>query len=303
MGCPQHDVDEVGEFTKDRGHRPQHPLDSLVGRQEPESERDELALDRELILVEIGIDERHVGDAVRDQVDLGVGDVVDVAKERAGTLGHHDQAGRELGDLTEHAALLGAGLLEHGVQRRDDRHPQVAQQADDMAAGRAAEDAVLVLEADDVGVGEIEEIGRPQVRVELLFLDLEPDFRRVVVTLGNVVDRHDEAIRAGILGGDRRAEVVGEGRDAALSRQVIADERDLLDLAVPFHRGCRNPKETQSLGPRARRNEFAGPAIQGRIITRRGRQTKHGSRRGCRGCRNSVVVRHAGQRLRAGAGH
>ena len=81
MGCPQHDVDEVGKFAKDRGHRPQHPLDSLVGRQQTERERDELALDRELILVEIGIDERHVGDAVRDQVDLGVGNVVDVAKK------------------------------------------------------------------------------------------------------------------------------------------------------------------------------------------------------------------------------
>ena len=138
--------------------------------------------------------------------------------------------------------LLGAGVLEDGVQRRDDRHPQVAQQPYDVAAGRTAEDAVLVLEADDIGVGEIEEIGRPQVGVDLLLLDFEPNFRRVVVPLRNVVDRHDETIRPGVLGGDRRAEVVGESRDAASSRQVIADECDLLDLAVPFHHGLWKPK-------------------------------------------------------------
>ena len=180
-----------------------------------------------------------------DQVDLGVGYVVDFAQEDAGTLGHDDHAGRELADLTEHTALLGAGILEDGVQGGDDRHAQVAQQTDDMAAGRTAEDAVLVLEADDIGIGEIEEIGRSQVGVELLLLDFEADFGRVVVTLRNVVDGHDETIGPGILGGNRRADVVGESRDAASSRQVIADECDLLDLAVPFHRGCRNPKETQ----------------------------------------------------------
>ena len=79
--------------------------------------------------------------------------------------------------------LFAGGIAEHGVQRGDDRHPQVAQQPHDVAAGRAAEDAELVLEADDVGIGEIEEVGRPQVRVDFLLLDLEPHLRRVVVTL------------------------------------------------------------------------------------------------------------------------
>ena len=95
---------------------------------------------------------------------------------------------------------------------------------------------ILVLQADDVGVGEVEEIGRAQVRVELLLLDLEPDLGRVFVTLGESLTGTTKQSGPGILGGDRRAQVVGEGRDAALPRQVIADERDLLDLAVPFHR-------------------------------------------------------------------
>ena len=55
----------------------------LFGDSSPKVERDELALDPELILVKVGIDERHVGDAVGDQVDLGVGNVVDVPEKRA----------------------------------------------------------------------------------------------------------------------------------------------------------------------------------------------------------------------------
>ena len=152
-------------------------------------------------------------------------------------LRHDDHAGRELADLAEHPALFGAGVLEDGVQGGDDRHPQVAQQPYDVAAGRTAEDAKFVLEADDVGIGEVEEIGRPQVGVDLLLFDLESHFGGIVVPLRNVVDRHDETVRRRVLGGDRRAQVVRESRDAAPSRQVVADECDFLDLAVPFHHG------------------------------------------------------------------
>ena len=110
-------------------------------------------------------------------------------------------------------------------------------QPDDVAAGRAAEDSVFVLKADDIGVGEIEKIGSPQVRVDLLLFDFEPHFGRIVVTGRDVVDRHDEAVRPGILGRDRGAKVVSEGRDSAFPRQIVADECDFLNLAVPFHDG------------------------------------------------------------------
>ena len=104
-----------------------------------------------------------------------------------------------------------------------------------MAAGGTAEDAVFVLEADDVGVGEVEVIGRPEIGIELLLLDLEPDLRGIVVALGEIVDRNHEAIGAGKLGGDRGADIVREGGDAALARQIIADEGDLADVGIPRH--------------------------------------------------------------------
>ena len=194
VGRPQDDVDEVGELLEDLRHGPEHVLDALVGREQPERQRHQPALDAELVLVEVRVDERRVGDAVRDQVDLGLGDAVDLPQERPGPLGHDDDAGGQVGQLRQDPPLVGVRLAQDGVQGRDDRHPQVAQQAEDVAAGRAAVDAVLVLEADDVGVGEVQEVGRPEVAVQVLLVDLEPDLRRVVVPLGAVVDRHDEAL-------------------------------------------------------------------------------------------------------------
>ena len=79
---------------------------------------------------------------------------------------------------------------------------------DDVAAGRAAEDAVLVLEADDVGVGEVQEVGRPEVASPAPAPRSRTGPPGIVVPLGTVVDRHDEALGAGKLGRDRGAHVV-----------------------------------------------------------------------------------------------
>ena len=194
VGRPQDDVDEVGERLEDLRHGPEHVLDALVGREQPERQRHQPALDAELLLVGVRVDERRVGDAVRDQVDLGLGDAVDLPQERPGPLGHDDDAGGQVGQLRQDPPLVGVRLAQDGVEGRDDRHPQVPQQAEDVAAGRAAVDAVLVLEADDVGVREVQEVGRPEVALQVLLVDLEPDLRRVVVPFGAVVDRHDEAL-------------------------------------------------------------------------------------------------------------
>ena len=123
------------------------------------------------------------------------------------------------------------------MQRRDDRHPQVAQQREDVAARRAAVNAVLVLEADDVGVAEVEKVGRAAIRVEVLLCELETHLRRVLVALGHVVDRDDAAVDRRILSRDSAAQIGGEGGDAALARQVVADETDFANVGDSRH-GC-----------------------------------------------------------------
>ena len=92
-----------------------------------------------------------------------------------------------------------------------------------------------MLQADDVDVAEVEEVGRPAIGVEILLGKLEAHFGRVVVAAFDVVDRRDDAVGLGILRGDRLAQVEGERRDAALPRQIIADEGDLANLQIMNH--------------------------------------------------------------------
>ena len=101
-------------------------LDALVGRKQPERKRHQPAANAELILVLIGIDERRVGDAVRDQVDLGLRHAVDSPQERPGPLGHDDDAGGQGGQFLQDPPLIDVRLAQDGVEGRDDRHPQVA---------------------------------------------------------------------------------------------------------------------------------------------------------------------------------
>ena len=60
------------------GSAAEHVFDALVGREQAEGEDDVFALDAELVLVEVGIDERHIGNAVGDDVDFCRGNVVDL---------------------------------------------------------------------------------------------------------------------------------------------------------------------------------------------------------------------------------
>ena len=191
-------------------------------------------------------------------------------EERPGPLGHHDDAGGQGRQFRQHPPLVVVRLAEDGVEGRDDRHPQVAQQAEDVAAGRPAVDAVLVLEADDVGVGEVQEVGRPAVALQVLLVDLEPDLRRVVVPLGAVVDRDDEALGVREPAGHRGVHVVGEGGDPALPGQVVADEGDLADLGRAHDGGLRVVRPAASrdgLGEGSRRLHAPRPTIWATGVT------------------------------------
>ena len=78
MGGAQHDIDDVGKLGQDFRQRLQHMLDSLVGREQAEGEQHQPAFHAELILVEIGVHERDIGDAVGDDVNLGRRRLVDL---------------------------------------------------------------------------------------------------------------------------------------------------------------------------------------------------------------------------------
>ena len=101
-----------------------------------------------------------------------------------------------------------------------------------MAAGRPAVDAEFVLKADDFCVGEIEKITGPSITAQVLFSDLETDLGRIGVAFRYVIHSDDKTIHCGFL--ESPAYVVCKCGDAALTRRIIADQRDFIEL-VPNH--------------------------------------------------------------------
>src|SRR5262249_42135783 len=149
--------------------------------------------------------------------------------------GHHDDAGGEFRQFGQDPLLVSVRRSQDGVQGRDYRHPQVPQKAKDVAAGRASEDAELVLQAEDIRVAEVQEVCRPHVRVEVLLIDLESHLWRIVVSIQNVIDRYHEGIGGWIPAGQRRMQIASERGDTAFSGRVIAEEADLAYLKVALH--------------------------------------------------------------------
>lgn len=103
-----------------------------------------------------------------------------------------------------------------------------------MAAGLSPEDAVFVLEADDVHVVEVQEVGGGLVGVQVLLLDLEADPLRVPVALLDIGYGDGEALDPGVDGREGFADIVSKGGYPALPGEVVADEGDFFDV---FHDG------------------------------------------------------------------
>ena len=131
------------------------------------------------------------------------------------------------------------GLAQNSVQRRYDGHAQIAQQRQDVAARPSAEDAVFVLQAYEVHVIDIQKVRRPAIGSKILFGQLEAHASRIGIAAFDVVDRHCDASRIRVFGGDGLTQVGGERGDAALSRQIVADESDAVDsrcACTPLHK-------------------------------------------------------------------
>ncbi len=82
----------------------------------------------------------------------------------------------------------------------------------------------------------------------MIFLgQLEAHTLGIGVAVFDIVDRHGDAGRVAVLGGDGFAQVGGERGDAALARQVVADESDAIDSGMAravFHErriSCSQP--------------------------------------------------------------
>ena len=155
MRRAQHHIDDIGKFRQNLRQRVEHLLDALVRREQSEGEQHEPSFHAELVLVKIRIDERNIGNAVRDEIDFGRRRLINLPQHPLPVLRHRDEPGRARDQFLHDAPLFGGRVVQDGVERGHNRHPQFAQQHQHVAAGRSAENAELVLHANDIDIADV----------------------------------------------------------------------------------------------------------------------------------------------------
>ncbi len=212
---------------------------ALIPREQAKCEQNILSLGSEAILVEIGVRERQIGDAMRNQIDLFDWNVEHFLQDLCGGLAHDDQAVRKRRDFLHHRALVGSWIAKHGVQRRDERYAQVPQQLQDMPAGNAAKDSIFVLEADQIDVAEIEKVRGLPVGSLTVLGQLEPHPDRIVVTLLRIVNRERQQLRRTVFRVYGVAQVGCKRRDSTTPRKIIPHDCDSIGERWARWRWCR----------------------------------------------------------------
>ena len=121
------------------------------------------------------------------------------------------------------------------MKRGDDRRSQFAQQSQQVATGRPAEDSELVLDRDNVHVAGVQEVGGAPVRIQVLLLNLETNDVRILIATLDVIDRHGEAPALGMPRCHSPKQVGCKRGNAAFARQVVAEKRDGSNAGGYFH--------------------------------------------------------------------
>ncbi len=129
---------------------------------------------------------------MRDDINLGRGNLEDVLEKLRRVLAHHNEPIREFGEFNHYAMLVGVGFAQYRMKRRYDRHAEIPQQFQDVASRGPTENSVFVLHAYQVDIGEIEELGCLPIRWQLLFGQLKADPLGIAVLGVRIVDRQRE---------------------------------------------------------------------------------------------------------------
>jgi len=86
-----------------------------------------------------------------------------------------------------------------------------------------------MLQGYEVYVVDIQEVSSAAIGINILLREFKPNAGRIGVTGLDIIDRQGNAGCVRILGGDGLTQIGGKCGDAALARQVVADERNAIE--------------------------------------------------------------------------
>ena len=173
---------------------------------------------------------------MRNDLDLLVRAAAYLHQQPPGGFGHHDHSFRFVAERGQHLELVVGRRGEHGVQGDDERLRELTDERQHVLAVAAAEDAVLVLEQDDVDVGPAERTGCSDVvaagALRHGLRDLGPLRARRLVDDDERADVVDAARRRG----ERPPDVERERTNPACTRWKRRKDRGTHVLCAPFAR-------------------------------------------------------------------
>ena len=228
MRRAEHEIHETRMPPHHFRERLDDVLDPLPRPEQSKRQQHHAPFHTELRLVNAGVGKRNVRDAVRDHVDLRIGNAINFAQNLRAFPSHHDHAVTAPHQLLHHFALREIRLAENGVQGRHHRHPHFLQERQQMTARRPAIDAELMLHAQHVGIVEVQKIRRAPVGIEILFQQLKADPRRIFVTLHAIIHRPRKTLRVRRRARDAFTKIGRKSRDPTTPRIVPAEESNAL---------------------------------------------------------------------------
>ena len=187
------EVHDVREPANHGGQRSDHRLDAFVAAEQPEREEQPSSRHAELGLehLPIGAASQH-GNSMRNDPHFRSAHAVRAREQVSCNLAHYNELLAALPHLPHDCRLILRRTLENRVKRDHCRHAQRVDEIEKIAAIVAAENAVLVLNADQPNAAVIDEFRRPGVVGFDVLPELELDLGGVLVVSRGIGDgEHD----------------------------------------------------------------------------------------------------------------